>query len=363
MTNTELECLSPFLPQDLLNDINIPDDDGDNDNRSLSSLSSPQPQHSITDSPDDIIHMLTTFTGSHLLQQHLHTMSSPHITHLLRALAPSLPMLMCNSFSSLFLQKLIKLSTHSQRMFILTSIRSSFIAITQHNCGVHCIEALLDKCATQSEYNAIYASIKSHLLDLTLHHNSTHFMQKLLEINVFNVKYLHTFMLSCFCVLCTHLHGATVLRKYIATVNDERTIEAIIAVMESNCVQMCQNQYANYIVQHAIEQFGYAKCKKVIDNVIENIIALSIEKYASNVVDKVVIVLQRYDYIKFQHVLMTVFANAETFVFVNENKYGHFVLVNLLRLVNESDRMVIKACLVNSKLNWSRKVMKIVNCL
>ena len=353
MTN-ELECLSPFLPQDLLNDINTIDDD-------LSST--PQTHHNNVHDNDILVHMLTTFTGSHILQQHLHTMSSTQITHLLQAIAPSLPLLMCNSFSSLFLQKVIKLSSHSQRMFMLTSIRSSFIAIIQNNCGVHCIQALLDKCSSSSEYNAIYANIKSHLLELTLHHNSTHFIQKLLEINVFNVKYLQTFMLNCFCVLCTHLHGATVLRKYIATVNDERTVEAIVAVMESNCMQMCQNQYANYIVQHAIEQFGYAKCKKVIEKIIDNVIALSIEKYASNVVDKVVIVLQRYDYVKFQQVLKAVFGNAETFVFVNENKYGHFVLVNLLRLVSESDKMVIKACLVNSNLNWSRKVMRIVNCL
>ena len=188
-------------------------------------------------------------------------------------------------------------------------------------------------------------------------------MQKLLEIDVFSGRYLPTFMLRCFCVLCTHLHGATVLRKYIATVSDARTVEAIVAVMESHCMQMCQNQYANYIVQHAIKQFGYARCRRVIENVIHNVIALSTEKYASNVVDKVAVVLQKHDYAKFQQVLSAVFCNAETFAFVNESKYGHFVLVNLLRLVSERDKMVIKACLVKSNLSWSRKGMRIVNCL
>ena len=60
-------------------------------------------------------------------------------------------------------------------------------------------------------------------------------------------------------------------------------------MLEVNYLSMCKDQYANYVIQFAIEIYGYNNCIKIIENILNNIVSLSQEKYSSNVIDKVTI--------------------------------------------------------------------------
>ena len=63
----------------------------------------------------------------------------------------------------------------------------------------------------------------------------------------------------------------------------------MISQIEKNYFKMCEDQYANYVIQYAIEIFGYSSCKNIINLILNNILIFSVEKYSSNVIDKVII--------------------------------------------------------------------------
>ena len=75
----------------------------------------------------------------------------------------------------------------------------------------------------------------------------------------------------------------------ISALKDEKIIKFFISQIEKNYFKMCEDQYANYVIQYVIEIFGYSKCKNIINLILNNFLIFAVEKYPSNVIDKVII--------------------------------------------------------------------------
>ena len=57
-------------------------------------------------------------------------------------------------------------------------------------------------------------------------------------------------------------------------------------MIQKNCLEIIQNPFGNYIIQHILEEWGSEVCKDVTKLIHQNIISLSMQKFSSNVVEK-----------------------------------------------------------------------------
>lgn len=57
-------------------------------------------------------------------------------------------------------------------------------------------------------------------------------------------------------------------------------------MIQKNCLEIIQNPFGNYIIQHILEEWGPEVCKDVTKLIHQNIISLSMQKFSSNVVEK-----------------------------------------------------------------------------
>lgn len=60
----------------------------------------------------------------------------------------------------------------------------------------------------------------------------------------------------------------------------------ILGMIQKNCLEIIQNPFGNYIIQHILEEWGPEICKDVTKHIHQNIISLSMQKFSSNVVEK-----------------------------------------------------------------------------
>lgn len=67
---------------------------------------------------------------------------------------------------------------------------------------------------------------------------------------------------------------------------DQIVRKSILKIIENNCIEIIQNPFGNYIIQHIIDEWGYSVCKDVVKIIHQNIISLSMQKFSSNVVEK-----------------------------------------------------------------------------
>jgi hypothetical protein len=57
-------------------------------------------------------------------------------------------------------------------------------------------------------------------------------------------------------------------------------------MIQNNCLEIIQNAFGNYIIQHILDEWGSHICKDITKMIQQNIISLSMQKFSSNVVEK-----------------------------------------------------------------------------
>ena len=311
---------------------------------------------------NNITSLIMSYSGSHFLQKIILHISNEELDLLLNLIINQLKIIMCNSYGNYFLQKIIKKSNKEQRIKILNGIKNNFVEITKDCSGNHCIQTLIDYINSNEEENIIKNLIINNLIELSLGSNSNHVIQKLIT-GMFEKKrdYLINFILQNFFLLSLNLNGAAVAKKFISELKDEKMIKFLILQIEKNYFKMCEDQYANYVIQYAIEVFGYSACKNIINSILNNILIFAIEKYSSNVIDKVIIEVKENAPFEFFKLINFIFAE-KNFSIINKSKFGQFVIVNLIKLIPQEFKLVIKNQLINN-LNGNSKNIKIINLL
>jgi hypothetical protein len=105
------------------------------------------------------------------------------------------------------------------------------------------------------------------------------------------------------------------------------------------CLEIVQDPFGNYAIQFTIETYGYDLCLGVIQQVYNNMISLSIQKFSSNVVEKCIELSSPNE---FQKVIKDIFLNQNNFSTLLRNKYGNFVLQKTLSRMSYDEKVELK---------------------
>jgi hypothetical protein len=62
--------------------------------------------------------------------------------------------------------------------------------------------------------------------------------------------------------------------------------KVLLDTIINNSLEIVQNPFGNYIIQHILDEWGPDIAKDIINVITNNIISLSMQKFSSNVVEK-----------------------------------------------------------------------------
>jgi mRNA-binding protein PUF3 len=317
-------------------------------------------KHFLLSNRKNLLKIIMSYQGSHYLQKISFNASSEEIDLFINILNSNIMNLMNNSYGNYLIQKIILKCNKEQRIKILNYIKFSFNDICKNNSGNHCIRSLIECINSDEEEKIIEQFICNHLLELSLGTNSNHVIQKLIE-QMNKREYLINFLLNNFFILTLNLNGAAVAKKFISEIKDDKIKMSLISLIEKNYFKMCEDQYANYVIQYAIEIFGYSNCKNIIHLILNNILIFSNKKYASNVIDKIIIQIRENNPLEFFKLMKFLFTE-KNFNTVNKNKFGQFVISNLIKLIPKEYKPIIKNQIINYTKDYN-KYVRILNLL
>ena len=329
----------------------------DNNNNNIFSIKT-----FLKDNQNSLINIIMSYSGSHYLQKNIiNYLTNDDINFLLNIISNNLIEILCNSYGNYFMQKIIQKSDKNQRLFILNKIKGNFINICKDNCGNHCIQMIIENINSKEEEKIIKFYIKKNLMELSLNTNSTYIIQKLTsKIYEKGRNYLIKFITFNFINLSFNINGASICKKFILETKNNQIIILILNQIENNIIKMCKDQYSNYVVQFAFENYGYKLCYKIINIILNNFLNLSVNKYSSNVIDKVVVMLKQNNFYNYFQLLNFVFFNIDNFDILNKNKYGQYVMINLFKICPVQCKNFIILFFNNN--NYLSKFSKILNC-
>ena len=204
---------------------------------------------------------------------------------------------------------------------------------------------------SEKEEKIIRDNLIDHLLELSCNINSTHVVQKIVEeLKEPKRDYINQFVIMNFLPLCKDVNGICLIKKFISENKDETITNNILLCLEKDYIEITQDQFGNYAVQHALDQYGYLKCYKILRLICNNIVYFANQKFSSNVVDKIVILLHFNNFNEFSQLIQVMFMNNDNMFEMLRNKFGMFVLMNSIKLINIEQKFIIRKFLYE-KLN------------
>ena len=286
--------------------------------------------------------------GSRFLQKMLDKIDEDDIYEIFFRVGNDITDLMCDNYANYFLQQLILKCNLKQRLYLYDKLKKNFIEVAKNMAGTHCIQSLIEPINSLKEENLLREAIQNNLLELSYNSNSTHVIQKIIcTINENNRQYINIFIFENILKLCKDVNGICIIKKFISENNSIIIRNEIIKLLIENCLEITQDQYGNYVIQHAIENFGFVNCYNLIRIIYKNVVFLSCQKFSSNVIDKIVLNSHQYNYNDFRALIEIMFLNIQNFNLMSQNKFGMFVLQNSVKLMNPNEKIVVRNFLTN----------------
>ena len=233
---------------------------------------------------------IATQKGSRTMQKLLEKTSPENVNLLLQNLKDHFAYIMQDTYGNYFFQKLIQCCTSEQRIFILTNIKHDFCDISLNASGSHSLQSMIELINIQEEGEIILSSIKGNVLKLSFDSNATHVIQKLiLCINESNRSCLNDEIFENFHKFVKDSNGICVIKKFIKKNQSEELRKLFLDYISKNVIEIVQNPFGNYVIQFIIEEWGYETVKYTLVLVLKNIVSLSMQKFSSNVVEKILL--------------------------------------------------------------------------
>ncbi|MCQ2816214.1 MAG: hypothetical protein MJ252_03000 [archaeon] len=267
------------------------------------------------------------------------------ISILLEEIHSSLKIVMTNTYGNYFIQKIIKMSSTEQLKFILLNIKDDFVEIAKNFSGTHVLQALVNLINNLEDQQILLSYIKDHELELAYDMNGTHVLQKIIVIvNEANRPQLNQVILNNIKDLCLDSNGICLVKKFISTNQEVNQIRLILKEkFKENYMEISQSPFGNYAMQYLFEEWDIPFCMDIIKLVIENGLYLSKQKFSSNVVEKIIEVVDT----DLQNKIYSFLFSESKVLSLLKNKYGKYVLQKSVQIMKEEQKNSLYMTILN----------------
>jgi len=279
-----------------------------------------------------VMQLSKTQAGSKYLQRQLLKGQTQVVDVILQEVEQDIAQLMCDPYGNYLCSVAFQACSMRQRKRMLEKLAPKIAAIACDKRGTHALQALIGLLSTADEQDLLMHAIKSHLIELCMDPNGTHVVQRL----------LFCFMPPCidwiYCLVVKHLvevahhpYGLCVLKKCISQAKGSaKHQELLLAQLAQNALDLVQSPYGNYAVQHALEEWGGNSCTPIFRSLEGRMMQLSIQKFSSNVVEKIFCAAPQECRAR---LISELIESDKMSVLVNSN-YGHYVAKRALQLAD-----------------------------
>jgi hypothetical protein len=226
--------------------------------------------------------------GSKYLQRVLAKASPDILDFVVVEVGDKMHELMTDSYGNYFCQKLLQSSSSKQRLYLLQKVSPYMVKISCDKRGTHSMQSLIQLINMKEEEEELEKAIVNNVVILSFDSNGTHVLQKvLLTVKPERLDYIFNACYDKLIDLSLDANGLCVIKKIVSRFNDIPDKRAmLVQKLSENCVQLVQSPYGNYAIQQGIEHWTNEELKPVYENLHDNILQLSMQKFSSNVIEK-----------------------------------------------------------------------------
>ena len=224
--------------------------------------------------------------GSKLFQKYFKSFQSDEIIHLLYLeLCPNLEEFITDPYANYFCKKFFSFLNPKDRIDFLKKIEKSIIKYSCDSIGTYPIQTIIENLISKLEKNIIILSIKDHIEELIYDPFGCHVLEKILTfIEEEYISFIYSYIFDNFLKLAYNSNGICTIKKLLSLTQEHYLHNKIKAIIIDNSYDLIQHPYGNFVIQGIVESWG--DYRDIINLYKNKFFELSLEKYASNVIER-----------------------------------------------------------------------------
>lgn len=240
--------------------------------------------------------------------------------------------LMTDPFGNYLIQKLAENVSSDQRLILVKNAAPEFVRIALDPHGTRALQKLVECISTPEEIQHVIESLAPHIVTLSRDLNGNHVVQKCLQkLSPENNLFIFDTTSAHCTEIATHRHGCCVLQRCLDHGNDSQRKQLSLKVAE-NATRLASDPFGNYVVQYVLSRGDAESIEIILDHIRSDIVALSLHKFGSNVIEKSL----RIDALT-DRVIEVLLNKSDKFPLLLNDPYGNYVLQTSLDVASSTD--------------------------
>ena len=300
--------------------------------------------------------IIKTNKGSRIFQNYLKNTQCDILHQILTEISSELSELLINPYANYFCRKFFTYLNQKDRIEFLSQIKNSLYNLCTNNIGTYPIQGIIEYLGSKSEKNIILNELKDKISQLSFDPYGSHVIEKI--ISCFEEEYIsfiYKYIIDNFLILAYDPNGICIVKKIVSFTHKVKLHEKIKNIVKENSMEIIKHAYGNFIIQSIIENWDLNEIKEIINLYINSLIDLSMEKFASNVIERCIEkdsdILLRF---------INDLVNSNRISEVMKDNYGNFVVQKTLKLASGYSKNILIMEISNNvyKLNNKKLISK-----
>ena len=302
-----------------------------------------------------IVSIIKNHKGSKIFQKYLKSTHSDEILHLIFVeLFPFLSDLIIDPYANYFCKKFFTYLNQKDRIDFLKNIEKNLVELSSDSIGTYPIQSIIEHLSSKNEKNIILSGIKEGYIKLIYDTFGCHVLEKLLTcFEDEYVEFIYTYIFDNFLYLTNNSNGIYIIKKILTFTKKKNLHEKLKNIVKKNAIFLIKQSYGNFVIQVIIE--NWEDYKEITDLFKGNFFALSLEKYASNVIERCI----EKDKEILENYINEIISN-KCIANVMKSNYGNYVVQKVIKLAEGENKklFVFNAAKDIDKLNDNKLIQK-----
>ena len=293
--------------------------------------------------------------GSKIFQKYLKSTHSDEILHLLfMEINLKIEELIIDPYANYFCKKFFTCLNQKDRIEFLKGMEKSLVKLSSDSIGTYPIQTVIENLNSKIEKMIIISSIKDRFKDLIYDPFGCHVLEKILvcfedEYTIF----IYSYIIENFLDLANNNNGICIIKKILTFTNKKKLHEKLKNIIKENALYLIQQLYGNFVIQVIVE--CWTDYKDIINIFKGQFFNLSMEKYASNVIERCI---EKSEEILKDYIDEIIDSNC--IYEVMKSNYGNYVIQKAIKLAkgDYKNKFVFNAAKEINKLNDNKLIKK-----
>ena len=301
-----------------------------------------------------ILSILKNHKGSRIFQKYLKSTHCDILHQIYLELSYNLEELFTDPYANYFCKKFFTYLNQKDRVELLKGIEKSLVKLSSDSVGTYTVQAIIEHVGSKNEKIIIISALKDNIKKLSFDPFGSHVLERLLTyFEEEYISFIYSYLVNNFIELASDSNGIVVIKKILTFTHKKVLHDKIKNIVKENALNLVKHPYANLVIQVIVESWpDYNDILVMFEG---KYYLLSLEKYASNVVERC---LEKDQNILNKYIDEII--DSEKIYEVMRSNFGNYVIQKAIKLSKNENKqkLVFNAAKDINKLNDPKLIIK-----